>query len=186
MRNARMMCGFMIVGIMAIALFGACGGNIKKGMAPEWYLNPPDSSDIIYGVGASEKTASLELGKQVADANARTDIASTIQVSVQSMVRTFLQQSGTLDTARALQFSEAVSKNVVDIKLSGVRISKREENGGRMFSLAEVSHESMKNALLSAVRDAAAEMSEAKAKSAFEDLDKAIQGGKDIPIIRSQ
>ncbi len=187
MKMVKVTCGIMIVAFGVAMVFSACGSkNISGGSVPGWYLNPPDSKDIIYGTGASEKTASIELGKQVADANARTDLANTIQVSVQAMVRTFLQQSGTLDTSRALQFSEAVSKNVVDVKLTGVRISKREEKGGRMFSLAEVSYDTMKNALLSAVRDAAAEMSEAKAKQAFQDLDKAVQGGREIPIIKSE
>ena len=185
MRNSRMLLGTVSLLVFVALIFGACGArNIRSGMAPDWYLNPPESKDVIYGTGASEKTASMELGKQVADSNARTDLANTIQVSVQAMVRTFLQQSGTMDNTRALQFSEAVSKNVVDVKLTGVRISRREEKGGRMFSLAEVSYDSMKNALLSAVRDAAAEMSEQKAKSAFQDLDKAVSAGKDIPIVR--
>ena len=180
MRNSKMLLVTVSLFVFATLMFGACGGkNIKEGGLPKWYLNPPESKTIIYGTGASEKTASIELGKQVADANARTDLAATIQVSVQAMVRTFLQQSGTLEDSRALQFAESVSKNVVDIKLTGVKISDREVVDGRMYSLAQVSYDSMKNALLSAVRDAAAEMSEAKAKNAFQDLDKAVRAGKE-------
>ncbi len=178
MRNCKSMLNVVALIVAGVLLFSACGAK-----RPSWYLNPPESDDKIYGTGASEKTASQSLGKQVADANARTDLANTIQVSVQSMVRTFLQQSGTMEEARALQFSEAVGKNVVDVKLTGVRITQREEIGDVYYSLAEVSMDSVKNALLSAVRDAAAEYSELKARQAFEDLNKEIDKGN-FPIIR--
>lgn len=178
MRTNKTLLNVLALIVIVSFLFSACAAN-----RPQWYLNPPESDNVIYGTGASEKTESLTLGKQVADANARTDLASTIQVSVQSMVRTFLQQSGTMEEVRALQFSEAVSKNVVDVQLTGVRISRREEIGDIYYSLAEISMDSVKNALLTAVRNAAAEYSELKAKQAFEDLNKEINRGN-IPIIK--
>ena len=178
MNRIRQCSVILAVLVAMVLLIGACGGKVSKGDAPKWYLNPPDDKDKIYGTGASEKTQSLELGKQVADGNARNSLASTIQVNVQSMLRTYLQQSGTMEEARALQFSESVSKQVVDVKLTGVVISKREIKEGRWFSLAEVSKDSVNNALLSAVRDAAAEYSELKAKSALEDLEKAVSKGQ--------
>ena len=184
MRMNRKITAILVTGTTIAFLLSACGSkNISKSDAPDWYLNPPQSKDKIYGAGAAEKSASLELAKQVADANARNSLAAIIQVSVQSMVRNYLQQSGTMENARALQFSELVSKQVIDEKLSGVIISKRETRDGRMFSLAEISMDSMKNSLLSAVRDAAAEYSELKAKKAFDDLEKEINK-KEIPIIK--
>ena len=182
-RSTAIACIVMLIATALLA--GACGSkNINKGMAPDWYLNPPESKDKIFGTGASEKTASIELGKQVADANARAAVAQTIQVSVQGMVRTFLQQSGTMETSRALQFAESVGKQVFDVSLVGSKITKREPKGGQMFSLAEVSMDSVRNSLLSAVRDAAAQMAEQKAKQAFQDLEKEIKGGREIPIVQ--
>jgi len=178
MRSNKTLLSVLVSIIIVSFLFSACAAN-----RPRWYLNPPESDEVIYGTGASEKTESQTLGKQVADANARTDLANTIQVSVQSMVRTFLQQSGTMEETRALQFSEVVSKNVVDVKLTGVRITRREEIDKVYYSLAEVSMNSVRNALLSAVRDAAAEYSELKAKQAFEDLNGEINRGN-IPIVK--
>lgn len=175
----------LVVLFVAISvLISACGSkNVRKSEVPDWYLNPPDSKEKIYGTGASEKTQSIELGKQVADSNARTALGNTIQVSIQGMVRTFLQQSGTLEQARALQFSEAVSKQVVNVTLSGIVISKREIKDGAFYSLAEISMDSVKNSLLSAIKDAAAEFSEAKAKQSFDDLSKEVQNGN-IPITK--
>ena len=178
MRDNRTFWGVLAVLSIFSILIVACAAGM-----PKWYLEPPQSKVKIYGTGASEKTKSVELGKQVADANARTALANTIQVSVQSMLRTYLQQSGTMNETRTLQFSESVSKQVVDVKLSGVVISKREEKGGRYFSLAEVSMDTVKKALASAVRDAAAEYSELKAKQAFDELNKEIDKGN-MPIVK--
>jgi hypothetical protein len=176
MRKNKAIAGVLVALSAAALLLSACGsGNVSKGDVPDWFLNPPKAKDKIYGVGASEQTASIQLGKQVADANARTDLAAKIQVNVQNMLRTYLQQSGTMENTRALQFSESVSKQLINVKLTGTEIERGEAKGGRFFSLASVSMDTMKNALLSAVRDAAAEYSELKARKAFDDLDKAIQ-----------
>ena len=92
MRFTKLVFGVCLVVMLVIIMFGTgCSNVVKKGMAPDWYLNTPVSDTIIYGTGASEKTQSLELGKQVADANARNSLASSIQVSIQSMLRTYLQ-----------------------------------------------------------------------------------------------
>lgn len=159
----------LAVVIVVSLLIGACAGNM-----PNWYMNPPKSDDTIYGVGVSEKTESIQLGRDVAVANARNDLAGKIQVSVQSMLRTFLQQSGTMEDSRALQFAESVGKQVVNVTLTGSDVTRTEMRGGRYFSLVEISMESINNAIHTAARNAAAEFSELKAKSALEDLDKAI------------
>ena len=167
--------GIVVALLLAVVFFmNACGGGVSKGDAPSWYLNNPKDKGKIFGAGASEKTASLELGKKVADTNAQQTLAASIQVQVQSMVRTFLQQSGTMEESRALQFSEAVGKNVVDITLTGVVISKRDVRGSKVFSLAELSKDSINKAISNAARDAAANFSEMKAKSALDALDKAV------------
>jgi hypothetical protein len=169
----------IVVAIMVItAIAFSCAAS-----RPGWYLNPPEDDDTFYGTGASEPTELQSLGKQVADAAARTDLANSITVSVQSMVRSFLQQSGDIENARALQFSEAVSKQVTDVTLTGSRITKRSEANNVYYSLAEVSVESVRNALLSAMQNAAAEFSEMKAEQALEDLNEEIEKGR-IPIIR--
>ena len=170
-------CATVLMMAAAAALvFGACGSKqVSKGEVPDWYLNPPKAKDKIYGTGASEKMASVDFMKKVADSNAQQSLAQTIQVTIQSMLRTYMQQSGTMDNARALQFAESVSKQVVNMTLTGVAINKREIKEGKMYSLAELSMDTMKNSLLNAARDAAAEYTELKAKKAFDDLDKAIQ-----------
>jgi hypothetical protein len=179
----RGLAAIVTIAFVLSAVLAGCGAKtVSKGDAPAWYLNPPQAKDKIYGTGASEQMASIEFAKKVADSNAQQTLAQTIPVSVQSMLRTFLQQSGTMDATRSLQFAEAVSKQVVNMTLSGVVISKREIKGGKCFSLAELSQDSMKNALLNASRDAAAQFAELKAKSAFDALEKEINKGE-VPIV---
>lgn len=172
-------CGYVLSMFAVVALIiGACGGgNVSRGDIPKWYLNPPKDDDIIYGVGASTKMQSIQLAKRNADDLARAGIASVINSDVASMMRSYLQQSGTMEAARALQFTEAVTKVVSEVSLSGAVITKSEEKGGRIFSLAEISKDSVNNALLNAVKDAAAEFSELKARRAFDDLNNEIKSG---------
>ena len=172
-------CGYVLSMLAVVALIiGACGGgNVSRGDIPKWYLNPPKDDDVIYGVGASEKMPSVQLAKTASDNLARSAIASVINSDVASMMRNYLQQSGTMEAARALQFTEAVTKVVSEVSLSGATINKSEIKDGRCYSLAEISKDSVNNALLNAVKDAAAEFSELKARQAFDDLNNEIKGG---------
>ena len=171
-------CG-VVLSLLAVTalIIGACGGNVSKGDVPNWFLNPPKDDDKIYGTGASEPMQSVQLAKRAADDLARQAIASVISSDVASMMRNYLQQSGTMEAARALQFTEAVTKVVTEVSLSGATINKSEMKGGRCFSLAEISKDSVNNALLNAVRDAAAEFAELKARRAFDDLNNEIKSG---------
>jgi len=172
--------------VMAVGLMAGCGGkNVSRGAVPDWFLNPPQSKEKVYGTGASEKTASVQAAKTVADAASIDEVARSIQVSVQNMTRTFLQQSGTLEASRALQFSEIVSKQVVDMTLTGVMVEKREIKDGRCYSLASISMDSVKKSLMSAIQDAAAQFSEQKARQAFKDLEGEVQKGN-IPILKPE
>jgi hypothetical protein len=156
--------------ILAVTLlFVACAGSM-----PKWFLNPPKSDDKIYGVGVSEKTASIQLGRDVAVANARNDLAAKIQVNVQSMLRTFMQQSGNMEESRALAFSESVGKQVVNVMLTGSDITRTEIRKERYFAQVEISTDSIKKSISAAARNAAAEFTELKAQGALKDLDSAI------------
>ncbi len=68
----------MTIAFVLSAVLAGCGAKtVSKGDAPDWYLNPPQAKDKLYGTGASEQMASIEFAKKVADskrsADARTD-----------------------------------------------------------------------------------------------------------------
>ncbi len=166
--NRNFVC-LTLLFVCASLLFAACSSM------PRWYLNPPKSNDKFYGVGVSENISSIQLGRDTAVANARNDLAQKIQVNVQGMIRTFLQQSGTMEESRAMSFAESVGKQVVNVTLTGSEVSQVEVRDGNYYALVEISMDSIKNALSTAARNAAAEYSELKARNALQDLDKAIQ-----------
>ncbi len=172
MRMSKGIASALVLGFALSLFIGACGSKgVSKGEDPDWYLNIPQSPEKIYGVGASEVMASIDLARQVADTNARNNLAQSLQVNVQNMLRSYLQQSGTMDNTKAIQFAESVSKQVTNMTLNGVIISKREPKGGKVFSLAEISQDSIKKALLTAAKDAASEFAELKAQKAFDALE---------------
>ena len=96
-------------------------------------------------------------------------------VREQGMIRTFMQQSGNMEESRAMSFAESVGKQVVNVTLTGSDVSRVEVKDGNYYALVEISMDSIKNALSTAARNAAAEYSELKARNALQDLDKAIQ-----------
>ena len=79
--NRVRQCSIVVAVLVTVAfMIGACGGgNVSKGDAPDWYLNPPKDKEKIYGTGASQKMQSMEFAKKIADDNARQAIAATIQ-----------------------------------------------------------------------------------------------------------
>ncbi len=156
--------------VTMLILMTACSTAIKPYQVPEWYLTPPEDGEYIYGAGASEKTNSIQFGKQIAEANAMYAIASKVEADVQSMVRTYLSQSGTVDHARALQYGELVGKILVSRTLRGIEYEKAEMRGGRYFVLARIDRHAVNAAVSESIYSALPEIAEGKAKDALQDL----------------
>lgn len=89
----------------------------QKGV-PEFYLNPPKSEDVFYGVGTA-KMKTLDASKKAAIARARDDIAFQISVQVESSISDYYQESGGEDENEASAFYETISKQLTDTVLAG-------------------------------------------------------------------
>lgn len=87
---------------------------------PGFYLNPPISNTIVYGVG-SAKMQKLDASRKMAIARARDDIAFQIRVQVQSSIVDYYQEAGEGDGTQALSFSENISRQIADTTLSGAK-----------------------------------------------------------------
>jgi len=157
-----------------------CGGKPQAKMSdiPEWYLNPPQAEDAIYGTGDAQKQ-SMALAKDAADARARDGIARAIEVKVSNMLKNFMQESGVGEDAEALEFTSSVSKQVANTVLKGALIVKREMKAeGNMYhsySLAQYNLNSMIQETMNAARNKKALYNEAKANMSFKDLEKEIE-----------
>ncbi|MBO8130258.1 MAG: LPP20 family lipoprotein [Candidatus Marinimicrobia bacterium] len=171
----------LTITLAACAFILNCGGgrpvaDVEK--IPEWYINPPQAEDAIYGAGDAVKQ-SLALAKEAADARARDAIARTIEVKVSNMLKNFMQESGLANDAEALEFTESVSKQVANVVLNGCKIVKRnvvtEGNLYHIYSLAEYNLSSLVQETLEQARRNKALYNEAKARMSFEELEKEIQ-----------
>lgn len=84
----------------------------------EWTMTPPYAEDAYYGVGEANKV-SRPLAKRIATQRARVEIAEACSVTVSSLVKDFMEQSGIGTNAQALEFSQAVGKSVASVTLAG-------------------------------------------------------------------
>ncbi len=71
---------------MSVMLFMvSCSSSV-----PKWYLNPPMSEDVFYGVGDANRPQKA-LSKKVATARARDEVANAVEVKVSTMLKDFMQ-----------------------------------------------------------------------------------------------
>ncbi|MBL8025846.1 MAG: hypothetical protein JNL74_05515 [Fibrobacteres bacterium] len=167
--------------VLALALIVAnCG---KQEMAPPkdesgmpaFVLNPPSEPGKLFGTGIAKK-ASPQLAKDIADLNAKTEIAKILGQKISNMTKQFMQEAG-INSPEAIEFSQSVTKSVTDQNLVGVVIDKREFIGGTMYSLAVLNltdpavKEFVKDQVNKTMASKEALYSEFKAKQGFEALD---------------
>ncbi len=164
--------------LLALTLVG-CAGSGSSGSseardsrdAPEWALQPPVAEGVIYGVGQA-KQQNPSLAKNVAAQRARNEIASAVQIKVESLVRDFMQESGVGERAEALEFTQAVSKGVTDATLNGSIIKEAFlAKDGTYFVMVEYSLDQARRVAMESARQEEALWHEFKAGQGFEALE---------------
>jgi hypothetical protein len=177
-----------------IALFAAalsvigCGGTkeIQKaelGQVPDWYLSPPQDKNsenptMIYGT-ATEVSQDLQFAINKAETSARVKIASQMETTVQGMLKKFREETGSGQEPQLLQMTTEVEKTVVNTKLVGARISKKEvvKDGNlfRAYVLAEYNTEGAKKLMLDEIKKNERAYTRFRASKAFGELEKEIE-----------
>ena len=170
----------------AVAVFGAvvvmsgCAGTSKgvkdeSGM-PSFVLNPPSEAGKLYGTGIAQKS-NPQLAKDIADLNAKTEIAKILGEHIANITKQFMQESG-INRPEVTEFSQSVTRSVTDQNLIGCRIEKRDFINGTMYSLAVINltdpevKKYVADAVTSSFGSHDALLSEFRAKQGFEDLDR--------------
>ena len=145
---------------------------------PKWYLNPPKSKKIFYGVGDAERPQ-LSLSKKVATSRARDELARQISTQVRSKIADYQKASLVGKESQASEFNEFISGNLINTVLEFSKIEKTDVDGNRVFVLVSYDLAAAKKASKKAIRDAAkrndAYRSELEAMDAFKRLDEAIE-----------
>ncbi len=143
----------------------------KQGL-PDFVMNPPTATDAIYGVGYA-KMSTFANSLKFAEANARTDIANQIKVTVQSAITQYSQEAGVDDKNQVINFAESVSRQITDTVLSGATPKRREQDAdGGVWVLMEYPLNKFKEAAAETfARNEDAAFAEFKAAKALEALD---------------
>lgn len=102
-----------------------------KSNLPDYVLNPPIATDAIYGVGYA-KQSTMALSIKVAETNARADIASQIETTIQEAITAYAQEAGVDDNTQLISFVETITRQITDTTLSGATPMGRNpmEDGG--------------------------------------------------------
>ena len=146
----------------------------KSGL-PDFVLNPPMATDAIYGVGFA-KQSTMALSIKVAETNARADIASQIETTIQEAITAYAQEAGVDNNTQLISFVETITRQITDTTLSGATPKSRVpmDDGGVWVLMVYG-----KDALIDSFEDVAegfernedAAFAEFKAASALEKLD---------------
>ena len=170
-----------LITLIAMLIFFGCAGSKPKPLSnkdlPEWYLNPPKFEDKFVGVGDALRPQ-FNLSKQVATERARVEVARAVETTVNSALNDHMQASGMGAEAGATEFTESVSKSLVNTTLKGCTIEKTEIFKDRVFVMvaydANKAREEAKAAARSEAKKEEALYNEFKARQAFDALDQAI------------
>ncbi len=179
MKKAMLRVLLLLVTIVVAAVITSCATTspkVDKSQIPRFYLNPPTSKESLYGVGEA-KMSSLDLSRTTALARARDDVARQVQVSVKNALTDYAQEAGEGGNQQTLQFVETVSRQMVDVTLSGCRTDKVEAtDDGTVYALVSYGIQNVMDAAKTQFsRNEAAAFAEFKADEAVRRLNDEIQ-----------
>ena len=88
--------------------------------APDWFLNPPQADDAIYGIGTA-KMSNIARSRNVAISRARGDIAFQMNAQIQAAIIDYAQEAGADDNNQVISFVETISRQTTETTLQGTR-----------------------------------------------------------------
>jgi hypothetical protein len=152
--------------------------------APDWVQKGcmtkfGSRKDILCGVGGAAGTRNIPLARDAAVARGRTELARSLQVMVQSMLKDY--QATTTggeafgEAANDEQHIENVSRQITDISLSGTRLEDTWiSKNGTLYALVIIDIEAFKGAVsrMGQLNEQVRQAVEQRAQRAFEDLDR--------------
>lgn len=188
----------LVGGLFAVTLiFNGCTKEIDKTAdtgprpKPNWVVRgggafKDQSSTIFYGMGIANPMPNVALQRTTAEQRARVEIAATLQTSMRSMVKDFMEHNADLfnpnGKATSQEIISSVSSGVSDAQLSNCRIMDmwEDEKAGTLYALARLDlndgfYGSYKENLAHALREKGMMKGTADADADLKAIDKAIQ-----------
>ena len=170
-------------------LLTACGSDeVKKDVsdcvfpdaptsaAPGWICDEPVPGIEVSAVGVAEKSAAgHSFMKNMAATDARVQLAQSMKVHVQNMVKQYAETTGAADTETVDKVNTSVTKQITDETLVGTKVFKtRTSPNGTLYVLlgmdASIAAQVTENALKTSMNNDKALWQEFKAQKAQDEL----------------
>lgn len=199
MKNTRFSAIASFAGILAMALvLTACGGKdeVKQAApdcvfpdapdtaAPGWICDEPVEGIAVSAVGVAEKSAAgHSFMKNMAATDARVQLAQSMKVHVQNMIKQYAETTGAADSETVDKVNTSVTKQITDETLVGSKIYKtRTSPNGTLYVLLGLDPEraamATKQALTTSMNNDRALWQQFKAQKGQEELAEAIANMK--------
>lgn len=166
--------------LLALSLIAVgCAGNKELTRAsssdiPAWYLTPPSDVNYLYGANTSA-SQDLQLSVDKATLGANQKLAQQLEVKIQGLQKSFMEEIGAADDSQLLQQFTQVSRAVVSQTLIGARVKEkktvREGNVWRTYVLAELPVGVANKAFLDRLKAQDALLTRVRATETFKELD---------------
>ncbi len=174
--------------------FGCNGGEVGPSNAglpiPDWFLNPPSEPGVaIYGTGTftMENIDELQLAKNAAAANARREIAESLKVTIQGVLKSYSKKIVAPSKKTMFEsLTQDVMRQIVDNTIHGATIKHQSiepyQNKYLFFSLVRIGFDGVAKAMSDATRQEFEKVEENAAK-AFDEMNELLKAQTEKPIV---
>ena len=170
MRKFSVLFATLLVVALAGCASSAASQAAPASTVPDW-MEETAPQDVFWGVGFS-KLQNESLAMETATTNAQRDVARQISASVQALLTNYANESGLQGNSRSIQAIENISKNLVNMNLSGATVDKRKRMpDGTWYVRVSVMKGDAQRAVNSMVNNEMADFAEFKADQALRMLD---------------
>ncbi|MDH5388401.1 MAG: LPP20 family lipoprotein [Gammaproteobacteria bacterium] len=187
---------FAVSGAALTLMLSACGSGDVKPVAdcvfpdatsvpaPGWVCDEPVEGVEVSAVGAAEKSAAgNSFMKNMAATDARVQLAQSMKVHVQNMVKQYAETTGAASTETVDKVNTSVTKQITDQTLVGTKIFKsRVSPNGTLYVLLGMDKNSTatatQEALRSSMNNDKALWQQFKAQKGQDELAASIAAGK--------
>ena len=186
----KMNTGLLGVSVLAMSmLLAACGSDDVKedvadcvfpdapsAAAPGWVCDEPVEGVEVSAVGVAEKSAAgHSFMKNMAATDARVQLAQSMKVHVQNMVKQYAETTGAADSETVDKVNTSVTKQITDESLVGTKIFKtRTSPNGALYVLlgmdASIAAAATENALKTSMNNDRALWQQFKAQKGQDEL----------------
>ncbi len=182
---------YILLAMLTLILFTGCSNKEKKqdvekkvvseelSQYPDWYINPTYEDGLASVGSAKIGVGGLSFARQEAMADARAQLAQSIEVKVNTMFKSYVNTVGLGGEDGLEKVATSVSKQVASQTLKGSRQEQLDRVGDELLILVVIPNESLreetKKAVNTTLGNDQALWQEFKAEKAQQELDFAIE-----------